>query len=144
MFNLMYNECPYVHSKSITIIIKVHFLSMNNAIGKLHIVCIRNKFCINYSREKYSREKSSVSMYVVSIVAYQDSDFQDRCRPHKNKKLDFHTSSWDWVRMRTIIIVQEVEVHGWLLSGSEEITILCCSCLTILAITNIASALVQG
>ncbi len=26
----------------------------------------------------------------------------------------------DWVRMRTIIIVQEVEVHGWLLSGSEE------------------------
>ncbi len=32
-------------------------------------------------------------------------------------------------------IVQEVEVHGWLLSGSEELTILCCSFLT-LVLTN--------
>ncbi len=23
--------------------------------------------------------------------------------------------------MRTVIIVQEVEIHGWLLSGSEEL-----------------------
>ncbi len=29
--------------------------------------------------------------------------------------------TWDWERMRTIITVQEVEVHGWLLSGSEEL-----------------------
>ncbi len=42
-------------------------------------------------------------------------------------------------RIRTIIIVQEVEVHGWLLSGAagmavnEELTILCCSFLTLLA-----------
>ncbi len=36
--------------------------------------------------------------------------------------------------MRTIIIVQEVEVHGWLLSGSEEdYRILCCSFLTLVA-----------
>ncbi len=35
--------------------------------------------------------------------------------------------------MRAIIIVQEVEVHGWLLSGSEELTILCCSFFTHLA-----------
>ena len=30
-------------------------------------------------------------------------------------------------------IVQEVEVHGWLLSGIEELTILCCSFLTLVA-----------
>ncbi len=30
-------------------------------------------------------------------------------------------------------IVQEVEVHRWLLSGIEELTILCCSFLTIVA-----------
>ncbi len=37
--------------------------------------------------------------------------------------------------MRTIIIVivQEVEIHGWLRSGSEELNILCCSFLTLLA-----------
>ncbi len=68
-------------------------------------------------------------MYVVSIVAYQD--YQDRCRPHKKKKrkkLDFHTRGTE-----TIIIVQEVEVHRWLLSGSEELTILCCSFFTLVA-----------
>ncbi len=30
-------------------------------------------------------------------------------------------------------IVQEVEVHGWLLSCTEELTILCCSFLTLVA-----------
>ncbi len=30
-------------------------------------------------------------------------------------------------------IVQEVKVHGWLISGIEELTILCCSFLTIVA-----------
>ncbi len=35
--------------------------------------------------------------------------------------------------MRTIIIVQEVEAHGWLLSGIEELTELCCSFLTLVA-----------
>ncbi len=30
-------------------------------------------------------------------------------------------------------IVQEVEVHGWLLSGIEELTIYCCSFLTLVA-----------
>ncbi len=31
-------------------------------------------------------------VYVVSIVAYQDyQDYQDRRRPHKRRKLDFHT-----------------------------------------------------
>ncbi len=44
----------------------LHFLSMNNAMGKLQglgrgIVCKEySKASINYSREKYSREKSSV------------------------------------------------------------------------------------
>ncbi len=37
------------------------------------------------------------------------------CRPHKKQKLDFHT------RGTELIILQEVEVHGWLLSGSEEL-----------------------
>ncbi len=44
---------------------------------------------------------------VVSIVAYQD--YQD----HEEEIVFSHT--WDWVRMRTIIIVQDVQVHGWLL-----------------------------
>ncbi len=41
-------------------------------------------------------------------------------------------------RMRTIIIVQEVEVHGWLLSCSEdqELTILCCSLLFLTLVAN--------
>ncbi len=33
-------------------------------------------------------------------------------------------------------IVQEVQVHGWLLSGIEELTILCCSFLTLVQLTN--------
>ncbi len=32
---------------------------------------------------------------------------------------------WDRVRMRTILHVQEVEVHGWLLSGIEEDNVEC-------------------
>ncbi len=44
------------------------------------------------------------------------------CRPHKKQKLDFHTRGTECARMRTIItVVQKVEVHGWLLSGSEEL-----------------------
>ncbi len=53
-------------------------------------------------------------VYVVSIV-----DYQDRCRPHKriftHMGLSAHAHN----------IVQEVEVHGWLLSGIDYI--LCCS-----------------
>ncbi len=49
-------------------------------------------------------------MYVVRIVAYQD--YRDRCRPHKRRNWIF-----THVRMCNIIIVEEVEVHGWLLSG---------------------------
>ncbi len=37
--------------------------------------------------------------------------------------------------MHTIIIVQEVEVHGWLLSGSDYI-ILCCSFFLLFKLTN--------
>ncbi len=37
------------------------------------------------------------------------------------------------MRKIIIVIVQEVEVHEWLLSGSEELTILCCSFLTLLS-----------
>ncbi len=55
-------------------------------------------------------------MHVVSIVAYQA--YQDRCRPHKriftHEGLSAHAHN----------IVQEVEVHGWLLSGIEELTLL--------------------
>ncbi len=107
---------------------------MNNAMGKLQgrgIVCIRNKrinskASINYSRESIP-EKRVLYKLCIRGKHCQDSDFQDRCRPHKKKKLDFHTRGTE-LRIRTIIIatVQEVEVHGWLLSGSEELTILCC------------------
>ncbi len=52
-------------------------------------------------------------VYVVSIVAYQD-----RCRPHKRRNWIFtHVGLSAHAR-------QEVEVHGWLLSGIEEFTIL--------------------
>ncbi len=44
---------------------------------------------------------------------------------------DFHTRGTECACMLTKIIVQEVEVHGWLLSGSEELMILCCSFLTL-------------
>ncbi len=61
-------------------------------------------------------------VYVVSIV-----DYQDRCRPHKRR---------NWIVTHVGLsahahnIVQEVEVHGWLLSGIEEV---CCSFLTLVA-----------
>ncbi len=54
-------------------------------------------------------------MHVVSIVAYQDSR-PDRCtcrhltNGFHHKGLSAHAHN----------IVQEVEVHGWLLSGIEE------------------------
>ncbi len=47
---------------------------------------------------------------VVSIVAYQDHNL---ARINEEEIVFSHT--WDWVRMRTIIIVQDVQVHGWLL-----------------------------
>ncbi len=51
----------------------------------------------------------------------QDYHVQDLCRP-----LDFQcTCGTECARMHacTCNIVQEVEVHGWLLSGIEELTI---------------------
>ncbi len=45
-------------------------------------------------------------MYVVSIVAYHDSDFQDRYRPHK---MDFHTRGTECACAQQYI-VQEVEL----------------------------------
>ncbi len=64
-------------------------------------------------------------MYVVSIVAYQD-----RRRPHKRRNWIFtHVG----LSAHAHNIVQEVEVHGWLLSGIEELTIICCCFLTLLA-----------
>ncbi len=43
--------------------------------------------------------------------------YQDRCRPHK--KIFTHVG----LSAHAHNIVQEVEVHGWLLSGIEELTI---------------------
>ncbi len=48
---------------------------------------------------------------VVSIVAYQD--YQDQWMDMQKEEIVF-SHMWDWERMRTIIIVQEVKVHGWL------------------------------
>ncbi len=92
-----------------------------NAMGKLQG---RGIFLYDLRRALIIPEKSIPEkrvlycMYVGSIVAYQD--YQNRCRPHKK---DF-SHMWDWVRMRTILLCQTVEIHGWLLSGSEELTIL--------------------
>ncbi len=55
-------------------------------------------------------------VYVVSIVAYQD--YQDRCRHHKRRNWIF-THVGLSARMHNI--VQEVEVHGWLLYVIERI-----------------------
>ncbi len=56
---------------------------------------------------------------MVSIVAYQD--YQDRCRLHKRRNWIFtHVG----LSAHAHNIVREVEVHGWLLSGIEELTIL--------------------
>ncbi len=69
-------------------------------------------------------------MYVVSIVAYQD--YQDRCRDivdPSQKRIFTHEGQ----SAHAHNIVQEVEDHGWLLSGSEEDYILCCSFLTLVA-----------
>ncbi len=66
-------------------------------------------------------------MYVVSIAVNRITriDADQRMQTSQKKKLDFHTRG-------TIIIVHKVEIHGWLLSGSEELTILCCSFFTLL------------
>ncbi len=66
---------------------------------------------INKASINYSREKSCVCG--ISIVAYQD--YQDRCRPHKRRNWIFTHEAHAHNNY-----VQEVEVHGWLLSGSEE------------------------
>ncbi len=67
-------------------------------------------------------------VYVVSIVACQD--YQDRCRPHKRRNWIFTHAG---LSPHAHNIVQEVEVHGWLLSGIEELTIPCGSFLTLVA-----------
>ncbi len=66
-------------------------------------------------------DKRVVYMHVVSIVAYQD--YQDRCRPHKRRSWIF--THMDWSSAHAHNIVQEVEVHGWLLSGIERIDYTC-------------------
>ncbi len=56
---------------------------------------------------------------MVSIVAYQD--YQDRVGPHKRRNWIFtHVE----LSAHAHNIVPEVEVHGWLLSGIEELTAL--------------------
>ncbi len=95
---------------------------MNNAMGKINYkaeaLSVNSKLSINYSREKYSREKS---LFVRGKHCGLPG-FGFPWSMQTSQKGFSHT--WDWVRMRTIIIVQEVEVHGWLLSGSaEELTI---------------------
>ncbi len=76
---------------------------------------------------KVLRRAFSKELYVVSIVAYQDyqdQDYQDQWMDvWQKKKLYFHTRGTEW-RMRTIIIVQEVKVHGWLLSELKSCTLL--------------------
>ncbi len=58
-------------------------------------------------------------VYVVSIVAYQD--YQDRRRPHKRKNwICTHVGLSAHAHNYYRSIVQEVEVHGWLLSGIEN------------------------
>ncbi len=62
---------------------------MNNAMGKLQS---RGIFLYDLRRALIQKE---FCVYVVSIVGYQD--YQDRCRPHKKKKLDFHTRGTECV-----------------------------------------------
>ncbi len=77
--------------------------------------CLYSKASINIIRRALLIIPEKRVVYVLSIVAYQD--YQDRCRPSQKKKLDFHTQE---LSAHAHNIVQEVEVHGWLLSGSEE------------------------
>ncbi len=56
-------------------------------------------------------------MYVVSIVAYQDSRAGSMYM-YTPPQMDFHTH--EGLSAHAHNIVQEVEVHGWLLSGIEE------------------------
>ncbi len=52
-------------------------------------------------------------------LSYQD--YQDRCRPHKRRNWIFtHVG----LSAHAHNIVQEVEVHGWLLSCIEELNTL--------------------
>ncbi len=61
-------------------------------------------------------------MYVVSIVAYQDSDFQG-INAYLTKRRNWiltHVGLSAHAHNNYCYFAQEVEVHGWLLSGSEE------------------------
>ncbi len=90
--------------------------------GKLQgrgIVCKKRRALYNYSREKYSRE------YRVLYVTVRGKHCGLPGLPDRymqiSQKEDFHTRGTECACMHTIIIVQEVEVHGCLLSGSEEL-----------------------
>ncbi len=62
---------------------------------------------------------------MVSLVAYQD--YQDRCRRSQKKKLDFHTRGTECACAE--YCAKMLEVHGWLFSGIEELTIQSCTLL---------------
>ncbi len=96
---------------------------MNNAMGKLQG---RDIFLYDLRR---APEKSIPEKRVVYVRCGLPGLMQT------SQKEDWiFTRGTEWRRrMRTIIIVQEVEVHRWLLSGIEELTILCCSFFTLVA-----------
>ncbi len=72
-------------------------------------------------------------MYVVSMhcgTGLPGLNYQDRCRPHKRRNWIF---THEGLSAHAHNIVQEVEVHGWLLSVAVKKTILCCSFLILVA-----------
>ncbi len=88
--------------------------------------CIRNKFIIP---EKSIPEKRVLNLYVRG----------KHCGlPGFGFPGSMQTSKWIFTHVglsahaHNNYCAQEVEVHGWLISGSEELTVLCCSFLTIL------------
>ncbi len=91
--------------------------------GRLYSKASINKASINYSREK-----SCVCGKHCGLP-----DYQDRCRPSSQKRIFTHEGVSSSAHAHNI--VQEVEVHGWLLSGFLAVkkTILCCSFLTLVA-----------
>ncbi len=95
-----------------------------NAMGKLQgrgIILYDLRRALIIPEKSIPEKRVLYCMYVVSIVAYQD--YQDRCRPIRaDLTKGFHTRGTECACAQ--------EVHGWLLSGSEEFTILCCSFLT--------------
>ncbi len=92
------------------------------------IVCIRNKF---KARALIIPEKSIPKKRVLYVRGKHYGLPGFRIVADLTKWIFTHVGLS--ARMRTIIIVQEVEVNGWLLSGSEELTMLCCSFLTLVA-----------